>query len=240
VLTVAEAQSSNPETIAFASLPSRTYGDPDFGLTATSSAGLPISYASSGSCTVAGATVHITGAGSCTITASRGAAAAVHQTFSIAKAGQTITFAALPSRTDGDPDFTLGASASSGLPVTFTASGGCTVSGVTVHLTGPGACTITAAQPGNANYNAAPTVSRSFTIAPMPSKLKCRVPNVVGKTLTAAKKALAKAHCATGKVTRGFSGKIKKNKVVSQSRKPKKVLAAHTKVNLVVSRGRKR
>jgi hypothetical protein len=38
--------------------------------------------------------------------------------------------------------------------------------GPTVHLTGEGSCTVTAGQAGNANYNAAASVPRSFTINP--------------------------------------------------------------------------
>src|SRR5204862_454668 len=78
--------------------------------------------------------------------------------FSIAKASQTITFAALPGKTYGDADLTVSATASSGLGVSFTAAGSCTVTGSTVHLTGAGSCTITAAQAGNGNYLAAPSV----------------------------------------------------------------------------------
>jgi hypothetical protein len=81
------------------------------------------------------------------------------------KADQTITFAALPNKTYGDADFSVSATASSGLTVSFTASGNCTVSGSTVHLTGAGSCTITAHQPGDSNYNAAPDVASTFTIA---------------------------------------------------------------------------
>src|SRR5207253_389298 len=61
------------------------------------------------------------------------------------KANQTITFGALSPRTFGDPDFPVSATASSGLPVSFSASGQCTVttpSPGTVHLTGAGSCTI--------------------------------------------------------------------------------------------------
>jgi len=86
----------------------------------------------------------------------------------VTRLDQTITFDPLPDKTFGDPDFSVDATASSGLPVNFTASGQCTVtpSGSVVHLTGVGACTITAHQPGNASYNAAPDVARSFTIKP--------------------------------------------------------------------------
>jgi hypothetical protein len=78
---------------------------------------------------------------------------------------QTITLDALADKTYGDDDFTVSAAASSGLPVSLTAAGKCTVSGSTVHLTGAGSCTITASQAGDANYNPAPDVSRTFQIA---------------------------------------------------------------------------
>jgi hypothetical protein len=80
------------------------------------------------------------------------------------KAGQTIAFSPLANKTYGDADFPVTAAASSNLPVTFTASGLCTISGNTVHLTGFGSATVTAHQAGNNNYNAAADVSQSFTI----------------------------------------------------------------------------
>ena len=78
---------------------------------------------------------------------------------------QTITFAALPDRVFGEQPFTIEATASSGLAVSFTATGKCSVSGATVTLTGAGSCTLTAQQEGNASYKAADPVSRSFTVA---------------------------------------------------------------------------
>jgi hypothetical protein len=86
-------------------------------------------------------------------------------TFNINKKDQTITFGALGTKTYGDADFNVSASASSGLAVNFTASGNCTVTGTLVHLTGAGSCTITAHQPGDTTtWNAAPDVPQSFTI----------------------------------------------------------------------------
>lgn len=86
-----------------------------------------------------------------------------------AKGNQTITFGALSDKTFGDPDFPVSATTdASGLTVSFSASGQCTVSGAgtgTVHLTGAGSCTITAKQPGDSNYNAAADVPRTFSIA---------------------------------------------------------------------------
>ncbi len=81
-----------------------------------------------------------------------------------AKQDQTITFAALADKILGEPPFAVTATASSGLPVTFTGSGPCTVSGSTVTLTATGVCAITASQAGNGTFNAAPKISRSFKV----------------------------------------------------------------------------
>jgi hypothetical protein len=148
---------------------------------------------------------------------------------------QTITFRALANKTYGARDFNVSATASSGLAVSFAAKGRCAVSGKTVHLTGVGSCTVTASQPGDANYNPAPKVSRTFSIRPV----RCIVPKVVGKRLAPAKRAIAKKHCRTGKV-RYADSRRRRGVVVKQSRRPGKVLPARSKIDLVISRGRKR
>src|SRR5262249_5346969 len=74
-------------------------------------------------------------------------------------------FGPLGNKTFGDADFGVSATASSGLPVSFTASGTCSVTGSTVHIVHAGSCTITASQPGDGNWNPAPDVQQSFTIA---------------------------------------------------------------------------
>lgn len=84
----------------------------------------------------------------------------------LSKKNQTIAFAELPNSQYGAPDFAVNATATSSLTVTFSADGACTVSGNTVHLTAAGSCTITAYQPGNDEYNQAPDVSQTFSIAP--------------------------------------------------------------------------
>jgi hypothetical protein len=71
-----------------------------------------------------------------------------------------------------------------------------------------------------------------------PPTLKCHVPKVIGKTLAKAKLAIAKAHCAVGKVTKKRS-KVKKGLVISQTPKAGKTRVAKTRVNLVLSRGKK-
>ena len=77
---------------------------------------------------------------------------------------QAITFEPLTDKLVGAPPFKLSATASSGLPVRYSALGSCTVSDDTVTLTGPGTCTITASQSGGADYYSAPDVSRSFQV----------------------------------------------------------------------------
>jgi alpha-tubulin suppressor-like RCC1 family protein len=235
-------QTKADQTIAFGPLANKSYGDPDFSVSAGASSGLAVSFAASGNCTFSGATVHLTGAGSCAVTASQpgdasyNPAPAVSRSFAIAKAGQSIIFGPLPNKTYGAPDFTVSATASSGLPVSFAASGKCTVTAASVHLAGAGSCTMTASQPGNVNYNPAPAVSRSFSIKRPP----CRVPKAVGRRLGAAKKLIAKRHCRTGKLGHAYSRTRKKGFVISQSRRPGRVLPANAKINLVVSRGRRR
>src|SRR5205814_3534251 len=100
-------------------------------VSATASSGLSVSFTATSDCTVSGNAVHLTGAGACTITASQAgnanfnAAPDVPQSFNIAKANQTITFNALANKTFGDADFNVSATASSGLSVSFTATGNC-------------------------------------------------------------------------------------------------------------------
>ncbi|MEO5939678.1 MAG: MBG domain-containing protein, partial [Candidatus Limnocylindrales bacterium] len=249
------------QAITFGSLAGVTYGDPTFDLTASASSGLPVTYTTSGSCSVSGVTVTITGAGSCTITAhqagdaNHAAAPDVPQTLTIAKAtpglawatpadivlgtvlsgtqlnavatvagtylynpapgtllpvgthtlnvtftptdganynqasttvdldvvaaallAQTIDFPGLSDVTSDSAPITLGATASSGLTVTYTTSGPCTIVGNVLTITGTGTCAVTAHQDGDAIYAAAPPVSVSFDVTapaspPTPSSI---------------------------------------------------------------------
>jgi hypothetical protein len=84
----------------------------------------------------------------------------------VSKADQFITFGPLAGKTFGDPDFSVSATASSSLPVSFSiASGPATVSGNTVHITGAGTVTVRASQGGDGNYNPAPDADQSFEVA---------------------------------------------------------------------------
>ncbi|WP_157446979.1 glycoside hydrolase family 9 protein, partial [Cytophaga aurantiaca] len=164
------------QTITFGAIAAKVYGDANFTLTATASSGLAVTYTSSNpavaTVTSAGV-VTIIGVGSTSITASQAgntnynAATAVTQTLVVTKANQTITFGVIASKQVGDPNFTLTATASSGLAVTYTSSDP-TVATVTsagvVTIVGPGSTVITASQAGNANYNAATSVTQTFVV----------------------------------------------------------------------------
>jgi hypothetical protein len=79
---------------------------------------------------------------------------------------QTITFAQPDNKRTDSATFDLVATASSGLPVTFSiVSGPATVSGATVTLTGSvGDVVVRASQSGDDTYNDAPNVDRTFHV----------------------------------------------------------------------------
>ncbi|NLF41612.1 MAG: hypothetical protein GX587_02855, partial [Bacteroidales bacterium] len=90
-----------------------------------------------------------------TITALSGG---VLESFSFQLAGkkaQVINFDELAAKTYGDPAFTISATASSGLPVTFTSSNSTVagVSGNTVTINNSGSCLITASQAGDDEFH---------------------------------------------------------------------------------------
>jgi hypothetical protein len=149
--------------------------------------GLPANISATGPCSIASqstnpttgvtsASVTLSSTGSCSITASQAgaseynAASPVSGAFTILPQGssttsQTITFAPLQSVQYGSP-FSLSATSSAGLAVTFTASGPCTTNGTTSGTTtGVGVCKITASAPANSSYSAA-SASQSFNINP--------------------------------------------------------------------------
>ena len=71
---------------------------------------------------------------------------------------QIVTFGSLPPVAAYGSTFRATATASSGLPVTITSFGACTISGGTVTMTGgSGECMLTAKQAGNADYQPAQT-----------------------------------------------------------------------------------
>ncbi len=159
------------QRITFDVLAPKTYGDRSLLLDANASSGLPPSYSIlSGPATVDGNLLKITGTGTITVQASQpgdaffGPAAPVDRSFEVTKASQTIDFPSLGEKQAGDPAFPLEATATSGLPVTFTVvSGPATLQGTQLSVTDAGSIIIRASQAGDSNFNAADDVMRSFS-----------------------------------------------------------------------------
>jgi hypothetical protein len=86
----------------------------------------------------------------------------------------------------------------------------------------------------------AASIAQSLALVEPMTPAPCRVPKVVGTRVASAKRTIAKRHCRTGKVGYAYSRKRKKGIVISQNRRPGRVLPASSKVNLIVSRGRRR
>jgi hypothetical protein len=64
----------------------------------------------------------------------------------------------------------------------------------------------------------------------------CRVPNVVGKTLAKARKAIVKAGCNVGQVSRKSAARQKRGRVLSQTPRAGKKLSLGARVKIVVAR----
>ena len=105
---------------------------------------------------------------------SQGTLAAANYTFNfvngvitiVAGTTQTITFPPVPAQTYGVGAFTLFASSSSGLPVSYKVAGPATISGSALNILGAGMVTVTASQPGQGVYSAASPVIQTIIVAP--------------------------------------------------------------------------
>jgi hypothetical protein len=173
-------------TITF-SVANQTLGTPPFTVAAVSNSPGAIAYSVvSGPATISGSTVTLTGAGQVELLASQAAsgqyaAGTATATFNVAKEPQTIQFAALASPIPlGSTPVKLVATASSGLPVSFSViSGPATLSGNILTFTGAGTVVVAANQAGNAQYAAAPTVTQSVLVDPQPKVTLSATPNPV-------------------------------------------------------------
>jgi len=82
-----------------------------------------------------------------------------------------------------------------------------------------------------------PAIKASFTVSTnAPPVPHCKVPKLVGKRLTPARRAIRAAHCSVGRV-RYVRSKRARGKVAAQSPRAGRTLAVKTRVNLAVSRG---
>lgn len=175
--TVAAAPAA--QTITFASPGDQAIGVAPPALGATASSGLAVSYSSStpSVCTASGTSTTLTlvAAGTCTIVASQSgdathaAAPSVTDTFQVSGGltAQTITFPPPGNQTLGTATPALGATASSGLTVSYVSNTTsiCTVSGTALSLVAAGTCSLTASQAGDSTHAAAASVTDSFTVS---------------------------------------------------------------------------
>ena len=84
-----------------------------------------------------------------------------------------------------------------------------------------------------------PAIKTSFTVSTTaPPVPHCKVPKLIGRRLIPARRAIRAAHCSVGRVRYARSTRAR-GRVVSQSPRAGRTLAVGTKVNLVVSRGRR-
>jgi hypothetical protein len=82
-----------------------------------------------------------------------------------------------------------------------------------------------------------PTITASFTVSTnAPPAPKCKVPRVIGKALSKARRSIRAAHCSVGRV-RYIRSKRVRGRVVRQSPGAGRTLAIGARVSLVVSRG---
>ena len=147
-----------------------------------------------------------------------------------AKTAQTITFAAITTKTMPGP-LALTATATSNLTVAFSASGTCTVSGTTLTFTGAGLCTVVASQAGDDTYAIAPTVSQPFTI---------NAAAATGPTdaeIAAAAATAAAAKTAANKVItdKAAADKVIADKVISDKAAADKVIADKVAADKVIA-----
>ena len=163
---------------------------------ATSSSGLPVTLsldAASTGCSLTNGVVSFTAAGTCRINANQAGdamwapAPQVQQAITVSRKSQTITFtSANPSPVHvGDPAYVLQATATSGLPVTFSldaASTGCSLAAGVVNFIAMGQCVITANQAGDATWAAAPQVSQSIVVTVNPSAYCASIGGTFGGT----------------------------------------------------------
>ncbi len=166
------------QTITFDPIPDKKVDDEPFSVSASASSGLQVTFSIlSGPASVDGSTITLSGqAGTVTVQARQSgdieyfAAPAVSQTFEVSKLEQSIDFPVIPDKYTSDEPFTVSASASSGLEVTFSVlSGPASIEGNVITLTGnEGTVEVEASQEGNQTYESV-TVVNSFEVTSDPA-----------------------------------------------------------------------
>jgi Polysaccharide deacetylase len=168
------------QTITFATQTNKSLAQSPLVVTASASSKLAVTFTTTTPtvCTSTGTngtTITLLKLGTCTVVANQAgnviyaAAPAVSRSFTVTGTAQTITFGNLGTKIVGQAPFTVSATASSGLAVTFTSTTPtvCTSTGTngkTITLKKVGICTIQAAQAGNTVFSPAPVIVRSFLV----------------------------------------------------------------------------
>ena len=160
------------QTLAFAEVGPKTFGDAPVTLKATSSAGLPVIFrVESGPGALVGDVLTLTGAGTVVVQATQSGlatyvAASASQSITVAKAAQSISFTFLAPVGYTTNAIGLTGTASSGLPVNYRlVSGSGKISGTSITLLGIGNISVAAEQYGDENYRGATSVTNSFAVS---------------------------------------------------------------------------
>jgi hypothetical protein len=174
---------AQPQTITFNPISAQTVGT-TLTVSATASSGLPVTFSvvPNGNCSVSGNVVSFLNTGNCGVVANQAgngiyaAAPAVGQIIVVNGSppkpiAQTISFGPIGAQYVGTT-LTVSATASSGLPVTFSVvpNGNCSVSGNVVTFLNTGNCGVVANQAGNGAYAAAPAVGQIVVVNAAPAK----------------------------------------------------------------------
>ncbi len=170
LLTIAKAT----QTVTLATLPATVAPGVAFSTTATASSGLPVTLSVvSGNASVSGNSVTFADTAPVTLRATQEgnrnflAATAVEITLTAGKLAQTIALTTtIAAQTSTAGPFTLAATTSSGLPVTWSlVAGPATITGNTLTLTGAaGTVVARASQAGNITYNPVSPAELSFAV----------------------------------------------------------------------------
>ncbi|MEI6949878.1 LamG-like jellyroll fold domain-containing protein [Paraflavisolibacter sp. H34] len=162
------------QAITFNVLADKAFGDPDFDAGAAASSGLPVTYSSSDEsvASVIDGSIHINGVGTATIIAQQGGdeqyapAISMSQKLVVSQGAQTISFPAISTKYVGDGDFDGGATASSGLAISYSSSNStvATIVNGRLRIVGAGSATITATQDGDKFYKAATAVAQELIV----------------------------------------------------------------------------
>ena len=166
-----------PQNISFAEIGNKTVEDEPFALEAASDAGISMEFVLiSGNATLDQNQVTLLGGGEVIVEAFNEGnenyrAVKVRQSFIVAepdKENQEITTATLPDTVIIDEVIDLEISVSSGLNPDIDLVGAAIRNNQTLTFAQPGEVTLTVRQPGNEEYNPAPTITHTFVVVKLP------------------------------------------------------------------------